>query len=189
MSEKVVIGFMGLASAGKTTTAKTIQSIDPDRIGVYSFARPLKKFVGDLFMLSCEQLYGDRKEIVDERWGHSPRRIMQMAGTDFVRNMVMPEFWVVRMKESIKRSSFEIILIDDVRFDDEAQMVIDTGGVNYLIQRPMGQQLPWHASEQPPVRLAEDVFYNNGTLREYQEQVKQTEPYRYVLERLGRPAC
>ena len=185
--DKTVIGFMGLAGAGKTTTAKIIQEIDTDRIGVYSFARPLKKFAGDLFMLSCEQLYGNRKEDIDERWGVSPRRIMQIVGTECVRNMIMPDFWVARMKESIKRTSYEIILIDDVRFQDEAQMVIDVGGCNYLIQRPGGQQLPWHASEQPPVQLAEDTFYNQVSLDEYQIKVRQSEPYRYIEELLGRP--
>lgn len=172
--------------AGKTTTASILRDIDPDRIGVYSFARPLKKFVGDLFMLSCEQLYGDRKLDVDDRWGLSPRRLLQIIGTDCVREMIMPDFWVARMRESLKRTSCEIVLIDDVRFADEAQMIIDAGGCNYLIQRPGGQQLPWHASEQPPIHLAEEVIYNQVPLDEYKRKVQESEPYRYLQELLGR---
>ena len=41
MSEKLVIGFMGLAQAGKSTASRVLEDMDVDRIDVLSFARPL----------------------------------------------------------------------------------------------------------------------------------------------------
>lgn len=167
-SEKLVIGFMGLATAGKTTAAAFLKSLDPVNIRVESFATPLKEAAKDLFLLTDEQLYGSLKEVADPRWGVSPRHLLQKMGTDFVREMILKDFWVKRMETVIETGSTEpVILIDDVRFEDEARMVAKYG-YNVLVDRLglWADGMP-HASEQPPSHLAGEVVHNDLDLKNF----------------------
>ena len=99
---------------------------------------------------------------------------MQIVGTDCVRNMIKSDFWVHRMRESIRLSQHDVVVIDDVRFRDEAELIKEMGGYVYLVRRPGGPQPPWHASEQPPIDMADDAFVNNGTLQEYHKLVRSS---------------
>lgn len=186
MSDKVIIGFMGLAGAGKTTAAQLISEHYPGKCVVLSFATPLKRTVKDLFLLSDEQVYGapEVKNEVDPRWGKSPRQIMQIVGTDCVREMILSDFWVRRMAEEIKQTSRKVILIDDIRFVDEAKLVLAEGGKTVHVHRPGGPTLPWHASEEPPVALAEYTFKNTGTIWDYSNMIWDSAIIDYIEGRL-----
>ena len=167
----IIIGFMGLAGAGKTTAARAIQSCFPINSVILPFAAPLKTAVRDLFKFSPEQMYGDHKEIIDPRWGVSPRQVLQKLGTDCVRNMIKKDFWVCRMREEIRNLATNkfspLIIIDDVRFKDEAGLVLEEGDPElsrlvlvrgaYLEQPPPGT----HESENPPAELAELIWTND----------------------------
>lgn len=173
-----VIGFMGLAGAGKTTAAMSICEASSKNCKILSFATPLKSAVQELFLLSYDQIYGSRemKEAVDPRWEKSPRQIMQIIGTDCIRNMIKADFWVCRMRELIKHLAEKdpntTVIIDDVRFQDEALLIHEFGGENYNIARPGGQTLPWHASENPPVDYARETIFNTRSLSDYKTMIR-----------------
>ena len=88
---KTIIGFMGLAGAGKTTAAQALWRACATSCSVMSFATPLKEAVKQLCLFSDEQVYGDldAKSLVDPRWGFSPRQAMQMIGVSCVQDTVM----------------------------------------------------------------------------------------------------
>src|SRR5574343_660335 len=118
MRTPYVIGFMGYAGVGKTTISRMLQSIAPDQIKIMSFAGPLKKAVQDLFLFSDDQVYGTKedKEMIDERWGVSPRKVMQLVGTDCLRQMIHPKFHVMRMSAYLQQCNKPLVIIDDIRF-------------------------------------------------------------------------
>jgi len=180
---KLVIGFMGLATAGKTTACTFLQSLDPINIKILSFATPLKQAAKDLFMLSDEQLYGHLKAEIDPRWGVSPRTILQKMGTDFVREMIRKDFWVLRMRETIETCFEPVILIDDVRFEDEAKFVFCLG-YTVNIDRLGLWSNDNHPSERPPVEYASDVLHNDLDLPHFHMKTMDTKAAQLVKERL-----
>lgn len=167
---KTVIGFMGLAGAGKTTAARALQRACRTSCAIMPFAAPLKEAVKNLCLFSDEQVYGDldAKSRVDPRWGFSPRQAMQMIGTDCVRKMLCEDFWVRRMWLAVEESQANVIIIDDVRFEDEANFISELDGDIVMIKRPGGPTLPWHASENPPEDLSTILMINNQTVESFE---------------------
>ena len=60
-----------------------------------SFAEPLKKAVRELFNFTDiqvgideENAMGDEKDIIDERWGISPRKALQFFGTEIMQHNI-----------------------------------------------------------------------------------------------------
>lgn len=158
--QSFLIGFAGPVGSGKTTAAKATG------FKRTYFAEPLKKCVRDLFLFSDEQLYTlEGKEAVDARWGKSPREIMQHFGTEYIRAN-FDNFWVRRMAMellNLRTQGFNNIVIDDVRFENEAAMIRGAGGVVIHIDRPGPARTSKsdHASEQPLRLFKEDVILVN----------------------------
>jgi hypothetical protein len=154
-----VIGLTGRKQNGKSTLYKLIENnVDLENGPVivrYSFAQPLKAICHLLFGGSADYWYGDLKEEVLHPWNLTPRHIMQKVGTELFRNNFGEDFWIKTAKMHIERvTDFEksrdvCIIIDDVRFDNEAQMVKELGGNVYEVIRGNGPViLDNHASEQ-----------------------------------------
>lgn len=130
-----LIGFTGLAGSGKTTAANILRDLLSNEkrarlVVVKSFAGPLKDCLLTLFDFEYEQLYTmEGKETIDERYGVTPRLIMQRFGTEFIRTTV-PNLWEILMEENIVRcgDSETGIIIDDVRFEPEADLIRSMGG-------------------------------------------------------------
>lgn len=150
----MIIGFSGLKRSGKDTSADYF-------VGKYSFqkltfAGPLKEICGILFNFDNEQLYGDKKEVIDTRWGVSPRTVLQFVGTDLFRDQMskmMPdikdEFWVksleFKCKDLLKKNIN--IVISDVRFQNEVDMIHKYGGIVIKLERPLFGSYDLHPSE------------------------------------------
>ena len=127
---------------------------------VKSFAGPLKKALCKMLKLSKDQLYGHLKEEVDAFWGHSPREIMQRFGTEVCREYLpsllpgLEKLWLRRMELEIlkAREGCYQLVIDDVRFADEAALIHRYGGQVFRILRRVGgssSSPDAHATEAP----------------------------------------
>jgi hypothetical protein len=120
-----VVAFMGPAGAGKSTAARYMA----DQYGArsYSFARPLKEMARAIWDFSDTQLYGTQaeKEAVDPRWGMSPRTALQKLGTDAIRRFLGPQVWTEILIRQIRQDSPRLAVIEDMRFQNEAQAVLD----------------------------------------------------------------
>jgi hypothetical protein len=102
--------------------------------------------------------------------GVTPRRLLQTMGTEWGRETIHPEIWIRILQEKI-RVCWELghnnIVITDVRFDNEAEMILEEGGVVFRVERPDSPEVEAHASEAGvSTSLCNGIIYNTGTVEE-----------------------
>jgi len=130
----MLIGFAGQIEAGKTTAANLL--CDHKEFSICSYATPLKAACVELTGLPMRYFTDkDLKSKPISWFGKSPRELMQLFGTEFIRDMIHPDFWVNRMKQKLTVGSTSLnithgynVAIDDVRFANEAKLIQDLGG-------------------------------------------------------------
>ena len=74
-----------------------------------------------MFGFTNEEIENDEKDIVNKKWGVSPRTVMQFIGTELFQykiQEILPDvgkkFWINSLIESLKQS--ENYVISDLRF-------------------------------------------------------------------------
>lgn len=163
-----LIGLTGKAGSGKDSVKEALLDRIQNSVS-YSFATPLKVSVANLFGWSQDQIE-DRefKEAVDPKWGFSPRRAMQLFGTEFGRALkesLWLDFATIRLNEN--REAGYSTIISDVRFENEATWIRDNGGTLIHVI-PVNKPTPdvvSHASEGGVERHPYDlIVYNDFSL-------------------------
>jgi hypothetical protein len=149
-----LIGLVGRKGSGKDTAAKALTTQGWTRL---AFATPLREVIQTMFLLDDEHCETPRLKELPGPMGVSYRRGMQAVGTELVRNQlstVLPEagmegFWVQHMRRQIERARTEgkRVVITDVRFRDEAEMIRQMGGALVHIRRPGIDTSNLHSSE------------------------------------------
>lgn len=168
----MIIGICGAAGAGKGSVASILEMRG---FATLSFADPLYAAVSAITGLTVAELQ-DRKtkeEPID--WiGSSPRRLLQSLGTEWGRNMIHPEIWVMAtMQRMLAGGEY---CIPDVRFVNEAAAIRARGGVVWRVERPghalLAGDAAAHASERGiPDEYVDSVITNDGTLADLQAAV------------------
>ena len=130
----MIIGILGTKSHGKDTIANYIS--DKYDFQKEAFANPLKDICKILFGFNENQLYGDSKEKIDKYWGVTPRHILQFVGTELFRReigKIIPgigdNFWIKSLEKKIESYSEDNVVISDIRFQNEVDMVHKLGGI------------------------------------------------------------
>ena len=124
----MLIGLSGKMKTGKTTAALWMQA--DHGCSRRSFAAVLREYVGRMFGATEKQLAdGDFKESVSGIAGLTWRELMIKTGA-FLRSLD-ENFLVDRLDWSGKN-----IVIDDVRFQNEARKIKAAGGVIIRLFRP-----------------------------------------------------
>lgn len=162
----ILIGLCGAAGSGKGEVARRLAS--SHGFTEMAFADPLYEAVAAIVGKPVAWLK-DRanKEAVIPWLGKSPRELLQLMGTEFGRNMIHPEIWV---RSAVERfDSSQRVVITDVRFDNEAEMIQEAGGVIFQVVRPGGRCLSdATAAHESESGIAADHIYstieNAGTL-------------------------
>lgn len=170
----ILVGLCGKKYSGKDTVADYL--VEHHGFQKKSFAGPLKEACQALFLFSDEQCHDPcLKEVVDPRWGLSPRAALQMMGTDWVRNQFAKDFWVHRMRfDLLDVTTTTRIVISDVRFENEKDLVTELGGSVYRVHRPSSpQKEDGHESETNMDQFADSLptIVNDGTLEELYEKI------------------
>lgn len=170
-----VIGIAGYKGSGKSTVSNFfVQNYGCHRL---AFADPIKKMLSALG-LSDQQLYGENKEeptpLLD---GHTARYAMQTLGTEWGRMMIGPKVWINAWKYHAdkiwQRHPTAAIVVDDVRFCDEADFIRSHGGVVIKVVRP-GCASSDHASESQIEDLNSDaLIMNTGSVFDLRQAVDQ----------------
>lgn len=142
----MLIGITGKAFCGKDSVANIIKAQDK-RFLKYSFAAPIKSVCKDLFEWDESHVNGDLKEVVDPFWGVSPRYAMQKFGTEFGRDLINKNMWVMKAQKVLDKHKF--VVVPDVRFPNEVAWIRQNNGLLIKVERPGAETtaLNQHASE------------------------------------------
>lgn len=130
-----VIALAGPAGSGKSTVADYL--VEKYGAARTSFARPLKEMVKHALDFTDEQVYGtqEQKEAIDPRYGHSPRWFLQRIGTEGCRRTFGDYFWTRQCIDGIVRTNQNLTVIEDCRFINEADEIIDSEKINGFVLR------------------------------------------------------
>lgn len=157
---KILIGLAGKAGVGKTTIAQCFVKWGYVQL---SYATPLKTALAVLTGLPIEHFIdSELKEIKIPGLDISPRTLMQKIGTECIRNMIHPNFWIWKMRHSISAHSDRDIIIDDIRFENEAQLIRNNGGIVIHLTRSFISPTKHtkHKSERPLEHYKNDIIIN-----------------------------
>lgn len=188
-----IIGLCGEKGSGKDTLCEFLSKIY--KVKRVAFADPLKESLKDLFLWDDNIFSREKKEIIDEYWGVSPRQMCQILGTDVIRNSIsdkfnrsikigeseyMVSFWIKRIHKEIEEllnnseCKYDYLIFTDVRFFDELSYVKNLGGDIYKIIRPDIEMNEYSSHEAERGIDGEDfnkcvdtIITNNGTLEEF----------------------
>lgn len=175
-----IYAIAGKKRSGKTTAAEIIQheyrhpQYNNARPHILALARPIKRAVSSiLYQLGItsanveDYIEGRYKEAVLPTVGVTPRQLMQVIGTEVGRSLSLT-LWIDIFKHSVATLSSEhrVIIVPDVRFENEAKALRKMGAVFIHLQRD-GLRSDSHASEQGiRMRKGDYIVNNNGTKAE-----------------------
>lgn len=176
-----IIGLVGNKGVGKDTVAKYFIDEEYNKV---AFADTLKESLKVLFNWDDELYDQKKKEMEDEKWGVSPRTMLQLLGTDFLRNYckkyldtsIVYKGGKETFSYHIKKLFLDIrediekgkkFIFSDIRFQDELNFVKLIGGTIFKIERNVGKnKFSSHESEMN-IDSLERIDYtieNNSTI-------------------------
>lgn len=153
-----VIALTGDAGVGKSAVAREL--VRHHGYKRMSLAYPLKLMLRAVLVSwgfnaeACDYwIDGEGKEKpCPALAGQSPRRAMQLLGTELGRQGLGENVWIDHLVTRAAREGHSKIVVDDVRFDNEANaMAVRLGATNVKIEAAPGKRTtrnpPPHASE------------------------------------------
>ena len=190
----MIIGICGLIGSGKGTVADIL--VEEHNFKKISFADALKDGVAAMFSWDRADLEGDThnsrefRELPDLFWTAetgktiTPRLVLQLVGTECMRNGFFDGIWVSIVKQKLLQDLTANWVIPDTRFPNEIDMIHSIGGKIWQVKR--GDNPDWfdalrennvipideHPSEYEWVRSEFDqVIENEGTLDDLRNQI------------------
>jgi hypothetical protein len=163
--------YSPVMQSGKSEVAKVLQLVH--NYQPVKFADPLKSTISSLLReggategLTQRMLEGDLKEEAIPSLGTSARRLMQTLG-DWGRSM-HPDFWI--KLATLKVTQFHEqglpVVIDDLRFPNEYEAVLQMGGIPVRVDRAGSRPYTAHASEGLLEGYPMFTIQNNGTVQQ-----------------------
>lgn len=155
----ILVGIAGPKRSGKNTLAAGLCAATG--LKEVSFAGPLRTFVADILGITLDELEQRKEQPVDWLDGVTPRAMMQTVGTEWGRSTVHRDLWLRSLFARLPSGGG---VISDVRFPNEAQAILDRGGVVLRLSREGTGTGDAHASEVPlPDSLVSHEIKNDGT--------------------------
>jgi hypothetical protein len=134
----LVIAFAGPATHGKTTCSRLAEAYlvsQGFKVKIVSFADRLKEVCKIIFRLTDKDVNNEiAKASVRKHIGTTPRAIMQKFGTEICRDGIKEHLptiandtiWTWNVEQDIRELTREnvIVIISDLRFEDEKEMLM-----------------------------------------------------------------
>lgn len=175
---KRVIGLTGRKYHGKDSAAQVLAGQGYTQ---FRFADPLKNmlraFYNTVGLSGAEierRIEGDLKEIpCPHLRGKTPRFAMQTLGTDWAREMIGDDIWLVALETRIQKTDKAVV--SDVRFENEVDTIRRLGGHVWKVDassRVPSNGFSSHSSEAGIDDLVVDATIdNNGAVEALIEAV------------------
>lgn len=143
-----VVGLAGPAGVGKSTLAAWLACVyEGKRL---RFADGIKSMLLTLPGVEREHVDGALKnKPLDVLGGHTARYAMQTLGTAWGRGCMGADFWV-RILRAQAEECTGLVVVDDVRRENEARAILALGGKVFELQRAGVEYSMAHVSEMPP---------------------------------------
>ena len=151
----MIIGTMGFIGSGKDTVANIL--VKDHGFTKIAFATPLKDTLCAIFHWDRELLEGYTSDSrawrneVDTWWSDkleipnfTPRMAMQLLGTDILRKKFNDRIWTLSLEKYLNENTGnnEHVVITDVRFFNEIQLVLKQGGKTLIVDS--GNKPEWY---------------------------------------------
>lgn len=173
--DATIVGLCGPAGAGKNTVARML--CEGHGYVELAFADPLYAAVSAISMLPVERLKDRAAKEAPIEWlgGLSPRRLLQLLGTDFGREMIAKDIWVAHLERRIEANlaaGHRRIVVTDVRFDNECNAIHHLGGLIVEVARGgdaagLEEAAAAHSSERGVARDMIDAVVRNVSTLDY----------------------
>lgn len=164
LKEKVtptVIAFSGKAGCGKDTCMEMLKRDLADRghtVKLLSHAGALKRLLIHTLGFTGPQVYSQKgKKEVNEMWNMTGREALVRVGTELFRNHFHDNTWVILLNKQIKECGCEFVIIQDCRFDNEAENINAHSGYIIDIHRD-----PFYQTKR--YKILASIFRNNQWL-------------------------
>lgn len=159
--------------SGKSEVAATLQLHRGYRL--VKFADPFKAFVRDLLVAGGASPAAASRMIEEGKLKEHPipglggatvRKILQTLGSDWGRETIHPDIWVKLAHRKVEEclDAGVSVVMDDLRFPNEYEMLIQLGGTPVRVTRPGTQPHSAHQSEGLLESYPMLELQNNGTL-------------------------
>lgn len=175
----MIIAICGPKRSGKDTIADhLITKYNYEKIKI---ADPLKMIVKDLFGFTENQVgETDDKDIIDERWGITPRKALQFFGTEVMQYKIQEllpgigrKFWINRLIDSSISNPIDNqkYVISDLRFLHEYEELYKKTKDNLCIIKVFrpdnNDEKETHVSELEYKGIKEDILIiNDGNIED-----------------------
>lgn len=163
MTKQLIIGIAGPAQSGKSTLSGEFRRIIEFRGMKYReqpFAGPLKRMLASIGVDVSDLSKNTPVPFLDG--SVTPRIMMQTLGTEWGRSL-MPDLWLRVWKNELDHDA-RAVCVPDVRFDNEADLIRELGGlIVHIVRKPTADMLavPAHASEAGITRHKSDIIFRN----------------------------
>lgn len=129
----IAIGITGKAKVGKDTLAKLLSGALYEKYRLTTEILPLAGTLKD----ECSKTLGiPREDFDDPKYKEHLRPLMQWWGTEYRRNPVLGgynEYWCDQVLMNARNGNADVIIVPDVRFDNEAELVYDNFGDGMVV--------------------------------------------------------
>jgi len=152
----MIIGINGSIGSGKDFFAETLAEFSFKPVERHAFADKLRLITEQLtgyYMTMTHEpnkpfynpVYNytqDDKNVYLDMWGKTVGQILQQLGTEALRDNFDTDVWVKSLFASVGKEALDkghILVIPDVRFPNEADYILEQGGILIkIVGDPMG---------------------------------------------------
>lgn len=171
-----IVAVCGLKRSGKDCLSDALCNLyGYEKIKV---SAGLKDVLKTLFDFTEEQLESDLKDIPDNKWGVTPRKVMQFMGTEVMQyeiQKVIPDvgrtFWIKKVVDTyIERHPSKRYIISDMRFLHEYDALRKYSPYVIRVERGIADGSCTHPSETEFTSIPYNaLFKNKGSLADIEK--------------------
>ena len=159
----ILTGIAGPAQSGKSTLSgefRRLVEFRGQKFREHPFAGPLKRMLASIGVDVSDLSKNIPVPFLDGEV--TPRVMMQTLGTEWGRNL-LPDLWLRIWRHELDRTA-NVVIVPDVRFDNEAELIRSLGGtIIHIRRKPTADMLtvPAHTSEAGITRMKGDIIFRN----------------------------